>query len=146
MTERLTDIESRVPHAGDMVLIDEVVSHDESRITCRADTGALEHHPLGRKGRLPASALAEYGAQAMAVHGSLLAADDAPPREGRLVALPELELGVTALEEPAELIIHAERVGGSAVGEVYEFRVLDGDSMLARGRATVMFPDSGTAA
>lgn len=146
MTERITDIESRVPHAGAMVLIDEVVRHDASRITCRAETGPLEDHPLGRKGRLPASALAEYGAQAMAVHGSLLAAEDVPPREGRLVALPELELGVAALESPAELIIHADRIGGSAVGEVYEFRVLSDDNMLARGRATVMFPYSGTAA
>jgi predicted hotdog family 3-hydroxylacyl-ACP dehydratase len=146
VSEPITDIEARVPHAGDMVLIDEVVSHDDTRITCRADTGPLEDHPLGRKGRLPASALAEYGAQAMAVHGSLLAATDAPPREGRLVALPELTLGAAALNEPTRLTIHAERVGGSAVGEVYEFRVLDGDAMLANGRATVMFPDSGTAA
>ncbi|WP_376695555.1 hypothetical protein [Wenzhouxiangella sp. EGI_FJ10305] len=146
MTQRITDIAVRVPHAGDMVLIDEVVSHDDSRITCRAQTGPLEDHPLGRKGRLPASALAEYGAQAMAVHGSLLAAEDMPPREGRLVALPELELAVAALETPAELIIHADRVGGSPVGEVYEFRVLSDDRMLASGRATVMFPNPGTAA
>lgn len=146
MTQALTDIESLVPHAGDMVLIDEVISHDESRICCRAETGPLDTHPLGRQGRLPASALAEYGAQAMAVHGSLLAGADAPPREGRLVALPELELGVAALEQPAELTIHAERIGGSVVGEVYEFRVLHRDTMLARGRATVMFPAAGTAA
>lgn len=146
MNESLTDIASRIPHAGAMVLIDEVVSHDESRITCRARTGALDEHPLGRKGRLPATALAEYGAQAMAVHGSLLAASDAPPREGRLVALPELELGVWALETPAELTIHAERVGGSAVGEVYQFQVLADEHELARGRATVMFPVPGAAA
>lgn len=129
-----------------MVLIDEVVSHDASRITCRAETGPLEDHPLGRKGRLPASALAEYGAQAMAVHGSLLAAKDEPPREGRLVALPELKFHVSALEAPAELIIHADRIGGSAAGEVYEFRILSDDTMLASGRATVMFPHTGTAA
>lgn len=146
MTQRITDIDARVPHAGDMVLIGEVVSHDDSRITCRAQTGPLEDHPLGRKGRLPASALAEYGAQAMAVHGSLLAAEDMPPREGRLVALPELELAVAALETPADLIIHADRIGGSPVGEVYEFRVLSNDQMLAKGRATVMFPTPGTAA
>ncbi|MDZ7789070.1 MAG: phosphotransferase [Xanthomonadales bacterium] len=146
MNEALTDIESRVPHAGAMVLIDEVVSHDEARITCRAHTGALAEHPLGRKGRLPGTALAEYGAQAMAVHGSLLAASGAAPREGRLVALPELELGVSSLQAPAELTIHAERVGGSAVGEVYEFRVLADDAEMARGRATVMFPVPGVAA
>lgn len=146
MNERITDIDSCVPHAGDMVLIDEVISHDSECITCRAATGPLDRHPLARKGVLPASALAEYGAQAMAVHGSLLAASEAPPREGRLVALPELELGLAALEEPAELLIHANRIGGSALGEIYEFCVLSAETMLARGRATVMFPDPGEAA
>jgi predicted hotdog family 3-hydroxylacyl-ACP dehydratase len=146
VNQSLTDIECRVPHAGDMVLIQEVISHDESRIVCRADTGPLERHPLGRKGRLPATALAEYGAQAMAVHGSLLGPEGEPPREGRLVALPELELAVAGLDRPARLVIHAERVGGSAVGEVYEFRVLDDSELLARGRATVMFPTPGAAA
>ncbi|NBB93678.1 MAG: hypothetical protein GVY32_10975 [Gammaproteobacteria bacterium] len=146
MSERLTDIESLVPHAGDMVLLGEVVDHDETRITCRAETGRLDAHPLGRKGRLPATALAEYGAQAMAVHGSLLAGAGAPPRAGRLVALGELQLAVAALEEPAELTVHAERIGGSAVGEVYEFRVLGLATQLARGRATVMFPETGAAA
>ncbi len=146
MSETLTDIESRVPHAGAMVLIDEVASHDETRITCHARTGPLDAHPLGRKGLLPGTALAEYGAQAMAVHGSLLAATGAAPREGRLVALPELELAVASLDAPAELTVHAERVGGSVVGEVYEFRVLADDRELARGRATVMFPVPGVAA
>lgn len=123
-----------------MVLIDEVVHCNDTHISCRADTGPLESHPLARKGRLPASALAEYGAQAMAVHGGLLAASDAPPREGRLVALPELELSLAALDEPTELIVHAERIGGSVSGEVYEFHVLSDDKVLAQGRATVMFP------
>jgi predicted hotdog family 3-hydroxylacyl-ACP dehydratase len=146
LSETITDIESRVPHAGDMVLINEVRQHDEHTITCRARTGPLESHPLGRKGRLPATALAEYGAQAMAVHGGLLAAADAPPREGRLVSLGELSLSVPALEEPTELTIRAERVGGSVVGEIYRFEVLDETRTLASGQATVMFPNPGEAA
>jgi predicted hotdog family 3-hydroxylacyl-ACP dehydratase len=142
----MTDIEPRIPHAGDMVLIGEVRDYDESRITCRASTGRLADHPLGRKGRLPATALAEYGAQAMAVHGSLLGPSNEPPREGRLVALSELSLAVPELAEPAELTIRAERIGGSVIGEVYGFEVLDDERSLARGRATVMFPDAGQAA
>lgn len=146
MSETITDIEQRVPHAGDMVLINEVRRHDDSHIVCRARTGPLETHPLGRKGRLPATALAEYGAQAMAVHGSLLAAAGEPPREGRLVSLSELSLQVPALESPTELTIRAERVGGSVVGEVYRFEVLEDDALLASGQATVMFPNRGKAA
>jgi len=142
----MIDIDSLVPHAGAMVLIDEVVEHDGQRIRCRAATGPLADHPLGRKGRLPATALAEYGAQAMAVHGGLLAAAGGRPREGRLVSLAELNLAVSELEHPAELNIEAERIGGSALGEIYRFKVQDGDRSLADGRATVMFPDTGAAA
>lgn len=140
MTE--TAIADRLPHAGAMVLIESVLEHGESHIICRTRTGPLDEHPLARNGRLPATALAEYGAQAMAVHGSLLGGD-APPRPGRLVALPELSLACAALEEPAELTIHAERLGGTAAGESYRFSVSSKERMLARGRATVMFPEAG---
>ena len=146
MSKHRSDIAQRVPHAGDMVLLDEVLTYDDTRITCRARTGAPADHPLSRKGKLPATALAGYGAQAMAVHGSLLAATDAPPREGRLVALPELSLAVSGLEHDAELTVRAERIGGSVVGEVYRFEVSEGEQLLAQGRATVMFPNPEEAA
>lgn len=142
----MTNIDCLVPHAGAMVLIDEVVEHDGQRIRCQATTGPLADHPLGRKGRLPATALAEYGAQAMAVHGGLLAAAGSRPREGRLVSLAELNLSASELAHPAELTIEAERIGGSALGEIYRFEVRESDRVLAEGRATVMFPDAGAAA
>jgi predicted hotdog family 3-hydroxylacyl-ACP dehydratase len=142
MTE--TPIAERLPHAGAMVLIDSVLEHGESHIICRANTGPIDEHPLARNGRLPATALAEYGAQATAVHGSLLGGD-APLRPGRLVALPELNLACATLDEATELTIHAERLGGTAVGESYRFSVSSKERMLARGRATIMFPETGSA-
>lgn len=138
-------IESLLPHAGPMVLIDELLDHDPSGLRCRAHTGPLDRHPLARQGRLPASALAEYGAQAMAIHGSLLAAA-AAPREGRLVALSDLNLRVAELDQAAELHIDVERIGGSGSGELYGFRVAANGAVIASGRATVMFPDAGAAA
>lgn len=135
-----------VPHAGAMVLIDEVLDFAPEQIECRAHTGELDRHPLAREGRLPATALAEYGAQAMAIHGTLCDSPARAPRPGRLVALPELDLACQALAEAAELIIRATRMGGSDVGQVYAFEIFNGSERLAAGRATIMFPEPEPAA
>ena len=146
MTSAKFSIESLVPHAGRMVLIDALLDHDSTKLRCRANTGPLEDHPLARQGYLPATALAEYAAQAMAVHGSLLADGDEPARQGQLVALSALDLHCAALDRAAELLIEVERIGGSGSGEVYEFQVAANNELLARGQATIMFPDAGAAA
>jgi predicted hotdog family 3-hydroxylacyl-ACP dehydratase len=135
------DIARLVPHAGTMVLLDELISHDDQAIHCRAELVLDDQHPLVRKGRLPATALAEYGAQAMAVHGGLLAEPGSPPRPGRLVALGQLDLALDALARPVTLEVHARCLGGDRAGQIYEFEVLAGEQWLARGRATIMFAD-----
>jgi predicted hotdog family 3-hydroxylacyl-ACP dehydratase len=135
------EIAKLVPHAGTMVLLDQVISHDQESIDCYALVEPGAHHPLARDGRLPATALAEYGAQAMAVHGGLLAPAGTPPRPGRLVALGQLELAVDAISEPTALAIRASCLGGDPSGQMYQFEIRSGDQWLARGRATVMFAD-----
>jgi predicted hotdog family 3-hydroxylacyl-ACP dehydratase len=130
-----------IPHADDMVLIDEVMDHDPTRISCRTRLDPTTNHPLAINGSLPATALAEYAAQAMAVHGGLLASPGAEPRPGRLVALGQLDLGIEALSEPLTLDIQATRLGGDEAGHLYDFEVHHADNLLARGRATIMFAD-----
>lgn len=134
-------IHKLVPHAGDMCLIERVDHWDATTLLCRAHTGEPAVHPLGVDDGLPATALAEYGAQAMAVHGALLAGDDAPPRAGLLVALRGLELAVDRLTAPSELTIRAHRAGGDDHGASYDFDIHSEGRRLARGTATVMFPD-----
>lgn len=135
------DIARLVPHAGSMMLLDQVIGHDQQTIHCRAQLLPDDQHPLVRNGALPATALAEYGAQAMAVHGGLLAEPGTPPRPGRLVALGQLALSIDALAHPSTLDIHARCLSGDRAGQIYEFEIVDGDKSLARGRATIMFAD-----
>ena len=67
-----------IPHQGAMCLWEEVVAWDQARIRLRTRSHADPDNPLcgdGMAGErmLRAVHLCEYGAQAMAVHGALLA-------------------------------------------------------------------------
>ncbi len=139
----LPPIAELIPHGGDMVLLHEVINFDHEQIECRADCDPAAGHPLASAGRLPATALAEYGAQAMAVHGGLLAEPGQPPRPGRLVALGQLELNVDSIDQATTLSVTATRFGGDDAGQLYAFEIHANDQCLARGRATVMFAHSG---
>ena len=57
-----------------MCLLDEVLSWDATRIRCRSNTHRTADNPLRAHGRLGAACGIEYAAQAMAVHGALVAA------------------------------------------------------------------------
>ena len=130
-----------IPHAGSMVLLDEIIAHDTSSIHCRARFRPNDQHPLAIAARLPATALAEYGAQAMAVHGGLLEPVGTPPRPGRLVALGQLDIDIDELTEDTVLEVHATRSSGDRAGQIYHFSVHDQQRQLASGQATVMFVD-----
>ena len=65
-------IAERIPHAGRMVLLDEVVEWDEEHIVCRSSSHQDRANPLYLAGQLSSVCAIEYAAQAMAVHGSLL--------------------------------------------------------------------------
>src|SRR2546430_15076222 len=67
-------IEQHIPHKGRMCLLDEVLSWDAARIRCRSATHRSPDNPLRLHGRLGAACGIEYAAQAMAVHGALVAA------------------------------------------------------------------------
>lgn len=67
-------IEQHIPHKGRMCLLDAVVSWDATRIRCRSASHRAPDHPLRAHGRLGIACGIEYAAQAMAVHGALVAA------------------------------------------------------------------------
>jgi predicted hotdog family 3-hydroxylacyl-ACP dehydratase len=138
-----TDIACLMPHAGSMVLLDQIVQFDSDRIHCRATMNPAAPHPLAINGNLPGTALAEFGAQAMAVHGAMLSPPGTPLRQGRLVALGQLDLTVDRIDEPTVLDILATRLGGDDAGQMYGFEVRAGSASLAQGQATVMFADHG---
>lgn len=132
-------IASLVPHAGRMCLLERVIRWDEESLTAATATHRDPAHPLAQGGRLRAIHLCEYGAQAMAVHGGLIAAArGGRARPGLLVSLRDVELRCDFVHELAgELIVEARRLHASDSAWQYEFRVTHDGQRLAQGRATV---------
>lgn len=127
-----------IPHAGAMALLDTVVAWNETTIHATGERHTLETHPLRSAAGLHAAHLAEYGAQAAAVHGALLG--DAKTRAGRLVSLRDVQLAVEYLDLSAgRLDIRAQRLFADARGAQYAFNVEQQERQLASGRIVVMY-------
>lgn len=129
-----------LPHHGAMVLLDEVVSHDERRIACRASSHRDPANPLAYGGTLPVWAGIEYAAQAMAAHFSLSAGVRGAATIGLLGGLRDVVCEAARLDDVAgALLVEAERLSHDAAGSIYGFRICADDGRpLLRGRATVV--------
>lgn len=125
-----------IPHAGDMCLLQTVESWDEDSIVCTASGHVDAAGPLRMDGRLPALCGIEYGAQAMAVHGGLLAGGGA--RRGFLASVRNVQLAVATLNECGPLLtVRATRLLNNDNNQMYEFSLHDGERLLLSGRAAV---------
>ncbi|WP_028916600.1 phosphotransferase [Pseudoxanthomonas sp. J35] len=129
-----------VPHQGPMCLWDEVVEWNLRTIRLRARNHVDPAHPLRARDRLHAVALCEYGAQAMAVHGGLLArAQGGRAAAGVLVALREVQLHVERIDDlPGAIEGQAELVAAGEASQQYVFRLFHEGRLLAQGRAAAM--------
>lgn len=131
---------SLIPHQGTMCLLDEVLHWDAAHIVCRSDSHRRADNPLRGPRGLRAVHLCEYGAQAMAVHGGLLArerGETAAP--GFLVALRGVRLNAGRIDAlPGPLEVEAEQLLATAASWQYAFRVRHAGALLAEGRAAVM--------
>jgi predicted hotdog family 3-hydroxylacyl-ACP dehydratase len=137
-----TDWAHLIPHAGTMCLLDAVIAWDERTIHAVSEGHARADNPLRGPGGLHAVHLAEYGAQAMAVHGALLARARGieTVRPGMLVSLRGVQLHAEYVEPDGHLDVHAECVSADAGGAQYAFRVEQRGCLLASGRTTVIHP------
>lgn len=142
-------IAARIPHQGSMCLLDAVLAWDSGQIHCRASSHRQPDNPLRAAERLGAACGIEYAAQAMAVHGALLAPEGAPPRPGYLASVRSVQLAVDRLDDlPQDLDIVAERLSGDEHNILYHFRVEHAGNLLLSGRAAVMLvaqPESSPA-
>lgn len=147
------DIARRIPHQGSMCLLDTVLAWDHNLIRCEASSHRAPQHPLRAHGRLGAACGVEYAAQAMAVHGALVAeaaagesGGSAPPRAGYLASLRSVTLHVERLDTMAgPLTVNAERITGAANTVLYSFTVQTGAQTLLSGRAVVVLDAAGIA-
>ena len=139
-------IAARIPHQGSMCLLEAVMAWDDSRIECLATSHTDPANPLRADGRLGAANGIEYAAQAMAIHGALLAGDgneDGQPRQGYLTSVRGVTLHAARLDDlPGELIVRAERLSGDANNILYQFSVSHADRCLLAGRAAVVLDAS----
>jgi predicted hotdog family 3-hydroxylacyl-ACP dehydratase len=135
-------IEAHIPHKGSMCLLDEVLSWDSARIRCRSSTHRSPANPLRAHGRLGAICGLEYAAQAMAVHGALLAAHagQRAATRGYIASVRDIALHVSRLDDLAsDLIAEAAQMLGNERTALYELSVCSAGRVLVTGRATVVF-------
>lgn len=129
-----------IPHAGAMCLLDGVDYWDDQRIRCHSRTHLALDNPLREDGTLASVHAIEYGAQAMAVHGGLLAAGSGGAlRGGVLAGLRDVRLHVERLDVGDETLqVDAERLMASGNSFLYRFEIRLGTRVVASARATVI--------
>lgn len=133
-----------IPHSGPMCLLSGLLQWDALHIACSAHNHRDAHHPLRTRSGLLSSALIEYAAQAMALHGALVGrAAGHDVRPGYLASVRAAQLHVLTLDtlpaaEPDELLIEATRQAGDERQILYAFSVHHAGRLLAEGRAAVV--------
>jgi predicted hotdog family 3-hydroxylacyl-ACP dehydratase len=141
------DIARRIPHQGSMCLLEQVTEWDNTRLSCTAASHRAASNPLRANGQLGAACAIEYAAQAMAIHGALIAeaaahaagAISKAPAAGYLVSVRGVQLQVERLDDLSDVLtIHAERISGDSHTILYGFTVLAALVPIASGRAVVM--------
>jgi predicted hotdog family 3-hydroxylacyl-ACP dehydratase len=124
-----------------MCLLEEVLSWDPQQARCTTTAHRSAHNPLRSNGRLGAVCGIEFAAQAMAVHGALVAAASGvstPP--GFLASVRAVELHVDRLDDvPGDLDIKVARTAGDDRTAMYEFSVTSGERILLQGRTAIAF-------
>jgi len=134
------DILSRlVPHAGDMCLLDCVEAWDELHIVCSARSHLSADNPLRSDGGLIAIHALEYGAQAVAVHGGLMAREQRKRiSEGYVVAVRDARFYVERLVllEP-DLTVEARQLITSDDKQIYRVIIRSADLLVAEARLMV---------
>lgn len=129
-----------IPHAGAMCLIQELLEWDEAHIVCRSHSHTAKDNPLRSGERLHAIHAIEYGAQAIGLHGGLLAESEGTThRSGLLVGLRQIKLHRTRFDDADEpLIISAHRLLADSQHLLYAFAVHLNQTPLAEGRAAII--------
>lgn len=141
--ERL-EIESLIPHKGAMCLLDRVLAWGEENIHCTSMSHTRHDNPLLRDNKISAVHAIEYGAQAMAIHGGLLAKNKGQEIfAGYLVSVRKIKLKCLRLDDiKNDLDVFAKQFINNGGNLVYDFEVKTGQRMVVAGRVTVMQVES----
>jgi len=125
----------RMPQTGAMMLLDEVLTADETTIVCRARDHRVDNYPLRTEGLLMGVSLVELGAQAAAAHASLHGIGR--PHRGLLAALHNVTVQTGAgLDGPLE--VRAERLYFDDGWARYRFTITCGADKYMWGDASLV--------
>lgn len=132
-------IAARIPHQGDMCLLERVEDWSPAGLRATATSHRNLANPLRAADRLGIATGIEYAAQAMAVHGALVADANERPRQGYLASVRGVELHADRLDDVAEdLDIRVDRLSGDDNNVLYQFTVRAGERLLLEGRGAVI--------
>jgi predicted hotdog family 3-hydroxylacyl-ACP dehydratase len=123
-----------------MCLLEQIVSWDEQGVICSTQSHKSLANPLRSNDQLSAIHAVEYGAQAVAVHGGLLAHEKGEAiKPGYLAALRQVKLHCSRLDEiePA-LTVTVTQLLSDAGNLMYSFAVTANAQTLAEGRVMVV--------
>ncbi|MES2012947.1 MAG: hotdog family protein [Pseudomonadota bacterium] len=143
-----TWIAAHIPHQGSMCLLENVEAWDQEKISCRANSHHHMDNPLRAHDQLGIACGIEYAAQAMAVHGALLAPPDSErPRVGYLISVRSVNMHVARLDDiTQDLFITASCIMASDSNMLYQFDVSADGKTLLEGRAAVVLNADALAA
>ena len=127
----LHDALARMPHRGDMRLIDEVVAAGPDNIHCRARPHDAADYPLRLDGLLYGASLAELGAQAAAAHASLFGMGSA--HMGLVLSFSDLDVHCNLVETVVPAEVRAERLSSMDGASLYRFEVTTGGETIVCG-------------
>jgi predicted hotdog family 3-hydroxylacyl-ACP dehydratase len=134
-----------LPHDGEMMLIDSVLSHTPTETECmvNVDASILFHDP---DGSVPSWLSLEYMAQAIAAHGGLVDREAGrPTRPGLLVSSRNLNITVERFAPQQRLRIEVRHRRGEIGMLAFEcalFDEHDADTVLASGTLNVYLLES----
>jgi len=128
-----------IPHAGSICLLEQIVSWDQQQVVCATESHRSMGNPLRNGDQLSAIHAIEYGAQAVAVHGGLLAHECGEAiRPGYLAALRQVTLYQPRLDDvDSVLIVKATQLLSDGGNLIYSFIVKAADQAIAEGRVVV---------
>jgi predicted hotdog family 3-hydroxylacyl-ACP dehydratase len=133
-------ISELIPHQGAMSLLDQVASWNETTLIATSATHRHLDHPLRHNGQLRAVHLCEYGAQAAALHGGLVArAAGSRAAPGYLVSLRGVSFACQRIDDLAgDLQIRAELLLLDTGSWQYSFVASHAGDALASGRLAII--------
>ena len=133
-------ITAHIPHQGTMCLLDYVTRWDPQHIRCSASSHRLLNNPLRSRDQLGTACGIEYAAQAMAVHGALLAFPGSEStRTGFLLSVRGATLHTLRLDDlDSDLDIEAICIHSSGDNILYQFTLQAAGRLVLDGRAAVM--------